>query len=1407
VEVELILNKKGELNTQVGKISFSNRVKDLECLYFPNQRNWDSFIQDFNALYTRKTYCWEKGESEHTYYSIQLTNGEGQTKTVKLTFEKIRIADKSPLINSLTTKLLEAIPAGSAIVNLHGEVYEKNPQFDGKAWRKYSASLGNLDTWSQACVDALTYQSKQYVILEKFNKSILINPLDSGDSDSVLFLIQFDSQSQETISSKLSNSGPLQSLSLPGFQDESKTTLLNKNKFYETVLHSIPADIAVFDKDQRYAFVNKNGISDSSLRDWIIGKTDFDYCKMRGLDAKLAEERSAIFSKAIKAKKPVDLITEHNKNGETKYVLRRYQPYFKGEELLHVIGYGVDLTNQILYERKLKESEQFGRRLLDEIESNLIVLDANLDIVYANSFARVLLELSEEQFALTNFSSFLIDKEQNILKSFLTSSNEFVNQKDTLRLSLISPKYPSSIQVEVHIHPVNFEEKPCYFLTLNDLTQLTEEVEKREEAEELAKVIINTALDAVITADEDGQIIAWSHKAISMFGYEEFEVLGKKISDVIIPNELKEHHDAGMTRMKSTAKSNITGRLIRLKAVNKQGKEFPVELFINQIQVKNRRLFSAFIRDISEQVNAEQVIIQSERQLSMLLGSIPSVPYSALLVNSFEFTYLHSRVFELTGFQPNDFLDQRVNWINRIHKKDVKEVLLALQTLKDKPEVVIEYRFLNAREEYIWLRNSVKINQSKDSLPDSVTGVFEDITEKRIEVAINNEIQRAEIEILQLDWKEFVSVNDFCAQVIKKINSKLSFLDAEVWDFNSNENLFSCIASSKSNVDLRSDFTVSEMFLSKLQKETSFMLDSYFENGNLCNTEQGNCLVSGVKRDGKVKGFLIFSSNVENKEWSSHLKHFIKSISNRLSLVAESFLRRSAQAKLSKALFNGRMTVFEWYNDSNLIEWSSDSCPVDVWDTPPENLSEFLVSVYWEDKDLLQNTFDLALQKDENCSCTFRLFDNRGKMRYFDLSLNREGYQNRVFGLLKDVTSKIKAEKELKRINDGSNQLNSIIASLQLLSDERLIRKQFSSSIVNSLNIADCFFMIQSDDGYSLFEESVNTNKQNIEIQRQLIQLNQNVLKSCWESGNPLMQQIKLPVLGDKPLQFIVVPFAVSENIESLIVAYCTEVEEQSEARADFMMKCVEVLKQRLLKLRSEVALKKLNKELLTSNYQLEQYSYIVAHNLRAPFSNIKGIIDLLNLESIADEKDKMLFLKLVDTINNIDQILIDLNKLLTIQNSLDIKYERVQLEKMLNSILKTMEQDFQSIQAKVVIDLSKKSEVIACKPYILSVFQNLLSNSYKYRNPDKKLEVQIKTWEDEAGHAIIEFKDNGIGIDLTRYKDRVFKLYSRFHRHVDGSGFGLYLVKSQINAMGGEIEIESTPGFGTTFYIKIKNQ
>ena len=67
--------------------------------------------------------------------------------------------------------------------------------------------------------------------------------------------------------------------------------------------------------------------------------------------------------------------------------------------------------------------------------------------------------------------------------------------------------------------------------------------------------------------------------------------------------------------------------------------------------------------------------------------------------------------------------------------------------------------------------------------------------------------------------------------------------------------------------------------------------------------------------------------------------------------------------------------------------------------------------------------------------------------------------------------------------------------------------------------------------------------------------------------------------------------------------------------------------------------------------------------------------------------------------------------------------------------------------------------------------------------------------------------KDNGLGIDLKLYGEKIFKLYSRFHDHVEGKGFGLYLVKTQVSAMGGKLEVTSEVNEGTTFYIYLKIQ
>jgi signal transduction histidine kinase len=111
---------------------------------------------------------------------------------------------------------------------------------------------------------------------------------------------------------------------------------------------------------------------------------------------------------------------------------------------------------------------------------------------------------------------------------------------------------------------------------------------------------------------------------------------------------------------------------------------------------------------------------------------------------------------------------------------------------------------------------------------------------------------------------------------------------------------------------------------------------------------------------------------------------------------------------------------------------------------------------------------------------------------------------------------------------------------------------------------------------------------------------------------------------------------------------------------------------------------------------------------------------------------------------------------------------------------------------------------VYAVLPYVESIINNLLTNAIKYRHPDRHPIIQISTTIDNE-YVCLKVKDNGLGVDLSKYRNDIFNLYKRFHLHVDGKGLGLYLVKTQVTALGGKIDIESEPEKGTTFLVYFK--
>ncbi|MFC2109789.1 PAS domain S-box protein [Bacteroidota bacterium] len=226
--------------------------------------------------------------------------------------------------------------------------------------------------------------------------------------------------------------------------------------------------------------------------------------------------------------------------------------------------------------------------------------------------------------------------------------------------------------------------------------------------------------------------------------------------------------------------------------------------------------------------------------------------------------------------------------------------------------------------------------------------------------------------------------------------------------------------------------------------------------------------------------------------------------------------------------------------------------------------------------------------------------------------------------------------------------------------------------------------------------------------------------------------------------------------------------------------------------------------DLVQRNRDLEQFSFIVSHNLRAPVANIIGISDLIENSKLFSE-DKELALGLSESVHNLDNIVKDLNKILQLKKEINEKKVLIKLSETLNKIKESIANLIIKENVKFVMDFSQKDEFFTAKSYVYSIFYNLISNSIKYKHPERNPVIEIKSSINENGFEI-NYSDNGIGIDLEKNEKHIFGLYKRFHTHIEGKGIGLFMVKNQVETLGGKISISSKINHGTAFKIEFKN-
>ena len=228
-------------------------------------------------------------------------------------------------------------------------------------------------------------------------------------------------------------------------------------------------------------------------------------------------------------------------------------------------------------------------------------------------------------------------------------------------------------------------------------------------------------------------------------------------------------------------------------------------------------------------------------------------------------------------------------------------------------------------------------------------------------------------------------------------------------------------------------------------------------------------------------------------------------------------------------------------------------------------------------------------------------------------------------------------------------------------------------------------------------------------------------------------------------------------------------------------------------------------RELTQNNKDLKQFSYITSHNLRAPLSNLTGLLNLVEDMTIEDPELKEIITGFSKSTHLLNETINDLVKVVIIKDNPSIQKEKVLIKEIFENVFNQLSFLIGLHKPILKIDLEEVSILNINKSYLESIFLNLLTNAIKYRSENKQLRVTISS-KVVDNDLILTFKDNGIGIDLVRNRDKIFGLYQRFHNHPDSKGLGLYLVKSQVEAMGGTINVESTVGKGTTFIIVFKN-
>ncbi|OXB02158.1 PAS domain-containing sensor histidine kinase [Flavobacterium oncorhynchi] len=473
-------------------------------------------------------------------------------------------------------------------------------------------------------------------------------------------------------------------------------------------------------------------------------------------------------------------------------------------------------------------------------------------------------------------------------------------------------------------------------------------------------------------------------------------------------------------------------------------------------------------------------------------------------------------------------------------------------------------------------------------------------------------------------------------------------------------------------------------------------------------------------------------------------------------------------------------TIWDWKIQEDRINWNKGI--ESVFGYNPEEVGK--TSKWWFDKIHPEDSIRMSIklysfieQKTEKWQDQYRFRCADGSYKYVldrgFLLKDENGRAIRMIGAIQDITKQKEEEQRLKLLETVITQSKDSILITEANSVDRKIPK--------IVYVNPAFSQMSGYGSNEIIGKSPNIFKGPKSDSDELKKL----LRAIKNEEECLIETISYTKKKEEYwVRFSMIPIFNNEGLISHWISIQRDITDE---------KTLETEKEHLIR------------ELTQNNKDLKQFSYITSHNLRAPLSNLIGLLNLIEDIPIENTELQEILGGFTKSTHLLNETINDLVKVIIIKDNPSMQKEEVSLKEVFENVFSQLSFQIELHKPIIKLKFEKVPLLNTNKAYIESILLNLLTNSIKYKSENRKLKISI-TAEQIDQQVTLTFKDNGIGIDLDRNRDKVFGLYQRFHNYPDSKGLGLYLVKSQVETMGGTISIESEVNKGTTFTITFKN-